>query len=107
MGLGGEYRHIAAPGDHIRSLGVDVLALHQQGNRLTAGIQSPVDDLGAFGNEHSLFRLKAVEQLSLRQPGVYIQPGVRKIRDLNNIGHRQHLHKFFLYLSKKLLKSQK
>ena len=62
-------------------------ALHQQLAGLASGCQRPLNDLGAFGNKHSLFRLKPVEQLRLGQPGEYIQLRVLKIRNFNKISH--------------------
>ena len=64
-----------------------MLALHQKGYRLIACVQSPVDDLGALGDEQTLLQPVPVEQLGLGEPGIYIQFRRGKVRDFNDIGH--------------------
>ena len=71
--IGGVNRDFRATGQGLPGGSVNVLAFHQQRNRLAAAVQRPVDDLGAFGNKHPLCRLETVEQLCLRQPGVNVQ----------------------------------
>ena len=58
---------------------------HQEADGYAACIQGTHDDLGTFGNKHTLGRLEAVEQLRLRQAGVDIQPGIIKAVYFNNV----------------------
>ena len=58
--IGGIHGDLRAAGKDFRGGAVDVFAFHQHGYRLAASVQCPVDDLGAFGNEHALGRLEAV-----------------------------------------------
>ena len=67
--------------------GLASVALHQQRQRLAARLQRPGNHLGAFGNEHALFRLQPVAQLGLGQAGVYLQPWLIQAGDLNNLCH--------------------
>ena len=64
-----------AAGQHPGGRAVDLPALHQKGERLTPGIQRRANDLGAFGDEDALFRLKLIAQLGFGQSGIYRQFG--------------------------------
>ena len=64
-------------------------ALHQQGHRLIACVQRPVDDLRAFGDEDAFLRFEAIAQLVLGQPGIRVQLRRVEIRDLDDIGHTE------------------
>ena len=86
--IGGIDGDLRAAGQNLGGGAINVLALHQHGHGLAPSVQCPVDDLGAFGNEHSLGRLKAVQQLGLCQPGIHIQLGGGKISDFNYVGHK-------------------
>ena len=83
----GEHRHSSAGKNRLLRFGIDMPPLHQQGHRLAACRKGPLNDLGTFGNEHGLFRLKAVIQLCLRQPGIDIQPLIGKIRNNRILNH--------------------
>ena len=54
---------------------VDLAALHQKGERFAPGVQRRADDLGAFGDEDTLFGLQLIAQLGLGEPGVRSQLG--------------------------------
>ena len=105
--FGGEDGNIAAPGDHIGRLAVNVFAFHQKGYRLAAGIQRPVYDLGTFGDEHTLGWLKAVEQLRFGKSGIDIQRRIGEIRNFNDVRHDRFLCLFFSYSIKGNAKCQK
>ena len=66
---------------------VDLPLLHQQGEGRAAGVQRPVDDLGAFGDKDPLFGLETAAQLMFGQPGKDVQRGVGKVGDLDDMGH--------------------
>ena len=87
--IGGINRNFRAALQNLPGGAGNVLALHQQAHRLAAGIQRTMDHLGTFCNEHTLGRLKAVEQLGFRQPGVHIQFRCGKVGNFNYIGHKQ------------------
>ena len=89
--IGGINRDFRAALQNLPGGAGNVLALHQQAYRLAAGIQRPVDHLGTFGDEHTLGRLKTVEQLGFRQSGVHIQFRCGKIRNLHHIGQFLHI----------------
>ena len=50
-------------------------ALHQKGERFAPGVQRRADDLGAFGDEDTLFGFQLIAQLGLGEPGVRSQLG--------------------------------
>ena len=66
---------VRAAGQHARGGAVDLAALHQKGERFAPGVQRRADDLGAFGDEDTLFRLQLIAQLGLGEPGVRSQLG--------------------------------
>ena len=66
---------IGAAGQHARGGAVDLAALHQKGERFAPGVQRRADDLGAFGDEDTLFGLQLIAQLGLGEPGVRSQLG--------------------------------
>ena len=108
--VSGENRDLRAAGKDLCGTAVDILALHQHGNRLATGIQCPVNNLRAFGNKHTFCRFKSVQKLRFRQPGIDIQFRCGKISDFNNIGHKHfpcNKYKSILYLIKIQDKSQR
>ena len=72
---GGVHGGIGAAGQHARGGAVDLAALHQKGERFAPGVQRRADDLGAFGDEDTLFGLQLIAQLGLGEPGVRSQLG--------------------------------
>ena len=85
--VGGVHRRIAAAAQDARRRAGDLSALHQQGHRLIACVQRPVDDLRAFGDEDAFLRFEAIAQLVLGQPGIGVQLRRVEIRDLDDVGH--------------------
>ena len=57
----GVHRDVPAPGDDVGGLAMKVLPLHQEGHRLVPGVQGPVDDLGALGDEQAVLQAVTVE----------------------------------------------
>lgn len=66
---------VGAAGQHARGRAVDLAALHQKGERFAPGVQRRADDLGAFGDEDTLFGLQLIAQLGLGEPSVRSQLG--------------------------------
>ena len=66
---------VGTAGQHSRGGAVDLAALHQKGERFAPGVQRRADDLGAFGDEDTLFGLQLIAQLGLGEPGVRSQLG--------------------------------
>ena len=66
---------VGAAGQHARGGAVDLAALHQKGERFAPGVQRRADDLGAFGDEDTLFGLQLIAQLGLGELGVRSQLG--------------------------------
>ena len=83
----GIHGNAGTAGENLPRRACNVLALHEQRHRLIAAVQGPMDDLGAFRNEHPLGRFKPVEQLRLRQPGIHVQLRRGEIRYFNDVGH--------------------
>lgn len=52
---------------------LDVLRLHQERQRHAARVHRATDDQRAFRDEHSVFRVGAVEELILRQARVHVK----------------------------------
>ena len=75
-------------GKDLFGIALDVLFLHQKGDGRIACIQRGADDLGAFGNEYTFFRLKLVSQLSLGKPRVSVQLRRGEITYFYNVGHK-------------------
>ena len=82
-------RNAGAARENLPCFSLHMFALHQKGNRLTAGVQRPPDYKRAFRDEQGVGRVGAVDKLVFRQTGVDVQLRCGKICNLYDV---RHLH---------------
>ena len=95
------HRNIPASFDHFFCFSLNMFCFHKQRHRYASRIQCPLNHLWTFGNKHSFFRMRTVQQLIFGQPRVHIQLRCHKIRYFYSLTHCYvHLCSNFFYYPK-------
>ena len=95
------HRNIPASFDHFFCFSLNMFCFHKQRHRYASRIQCPLNHFWTFGNKHSFFRMRTVQQLIFGQPRVHIQLRCHKVRYFYSMTHCYvHLCSNFFYYPK-------